>query len=175
MQKTCPSKGDWFQMIQEDFQIIKLKLSDSQVMNMSKFQFKRIIKKHIQSAAFQQYIEVQKSKSKIKNIEYTNLKTQEYLLSNKFTNSECFLLFKLRSRMIDIKENFKSSHLSDMKCRKGCVEIEEVSHLLKCPVLVNELTEEEKYQSTQISIKFIHETVLKQLKITRYIKRKTNQ
>ena len=49
------------------------------------------------------------------NIQYKNLEIQEYFIDTKFNRKEKELLFKLRTRMSDVKLNFRSMH-QDLKC-----------------------------------------------------------
>ena len=44
-------------------------------------------------------------------------------------------LFKLRTRMVNVRENFKSGHIADMWCRICKLFREIQQHLLECPGL----------------------------------------
>ena len=143
-QKRNPVKGDFYSLVQEDFQKIQLFLSENEILNMSRNIFKNRVKKYVLAAAFKQYLTIKQSKSKVKNIQYDELKIQPYLSSNLFSNEECYLLFNLRSRMIDVKNNFKSKFSENMNCRMNCSEEENISHFMSCPVLLRELSLNEK-------------------------------
>ena len=56
---------------------------------------------------------------------------QSYLSDKNFTTNQKQLLFKLRTNMIDVKDNFKGQYL-DNECRFGCKEVESQIHLLNC-------------------------------------------
>ena len=70
---------------------------------------------------------------------------QKYLKSSKFSNYQVEMLFKLRSRNIDVKSNFKSKYkfnnILNLQCRMiNCFEIEDQEHILKCKVIISNLS-----------------------------------
>ena len=75
---------------------------------------------------------------------------QPYLTSDMST-SQKKMLFKLRSKMLNIKANFSSMHKNSMWCSlckdKNTRETEE--HLLNCPVLTNHPKLEDDIQSVK--------------------------
>ena len=64
---------------------------------------------------------------------------QKYLLCDELSTQEKQTLFKLRSKMLSIKANFKNKHRNNISCSicndKNSEESE--IHLLSCPSLVN--------------------------------------
>ena len=103
-------------------------------------EYKKFIKKKIYKAAFEYLTKDQKQKNKIKFINYKKLSCQKYICSGEFSNSEVNLLFKLRSRMTNVRNNFKNGN-NNLECQLGCGEKEEdQKHILVCPKL------HEKYQ-----------------------------
>ena len=104
--------------------------------------YKQFIKKKIKHAAFE-YLEKDKStKSKVKNIEYKNLEKQSYMSISNFTDDKVFLLARLRSRNILVKENFSGMY-SDTLCSLGCHENETQHHIHTCkPILKKSNTSE---------------------------------
>ena len=44
-------------------------------------------------------------------------KLLNYLCENNFSKDDIKLLFKLRSRMLEVKTNFRGIHGSDLSCR----------------------------------------------------------
>ena len=69
--------------------------------------------------ALQYLTKLKDSHSKVKNIKHENMKLQPYLLSeNKnLTINEKKFIFAARTRMLDLKGNFKTG-MSDRKCCK---------------------------------------------------------
>ena len=68
---------------------------------------KSVLKSSVRKEAFKYLLECQKDKSKIKDIKYSSLKLQDYLgYQRSMTIKEKCLLFKARTRMMDLKFNF---------------------------------------------------------------------
>ena len=110
-----PSKNDWSEQVLKDLEDLNLHLSIDDIKEMSETVFKDKVKKSVKSAAFQYLDNEGSGKSKIKSDEYTCLKTQEYLLSPELTTVEKKFLFQLRTRMICVKNNYKSGQ-DDLLC-----------------------------------------------------------
>ena len=72
--------------------------------------YKKFIKKKVRLVALRYLNERKETHSKIKSIEYKDLETRDYITSPLFTNTDVKLLFSLRSRMVDCKQNFKSKY-----------------------------------------------------------------
>ena len=66
---------------------------------------------------------------------------QKYLLSDNLSTDQQKLLFHLRTRSTQTKNNYQNKYKFDMSCRycKNKQSEESDSHLLKCPVIVNSL------------------------------------
>ena len=79
--------------------------------------------------------------SKGDNLEYTKLETNRYLLSKVITAPQALLLFKIRSRMLDVKMNFKEKYQNDIVqlqcdlCSSG--KLDDQSHVPICSALQN--------------------------------------
>ena len=82
---------------------------------MKKTKFKEYVHKKILLSAFEYLKSIQATHNKVKNILYTKLHTAPYLIDSKFSIYEKLLLFKLRTRMVDVKCNF-SNGLDDISC-----------------------------------------------------------
>ena len=76
--------------------------------------------------------------SKSKALDCTKLETAEYLKSAKFNTKQKQLLFKLRSKTLDVKQNFPGKPGSPW-CRTCKLFPEFQSHLLQCPEIVTKL------------------------------------
>ena len=74
-----------------------------------------------------------KSKNIINSLNKSKLKTQAYLLCEEFSREEAQLCFSLRSRALDLKNNFKSKYKDDLSCRTCDSGVrEDEQHLLLC-------------------------------------------
>ena len=84
--------------------------------------------------------------SKIKYIQYTHLKAQEYMTSRHMTNSMVETISALKSSIVrGVRANFVSSAVRTqcpLQCRDTAEDTQ--SHLLECPVLLARLTVEEE-------------------------------
>ena len=91
--------------------------------------------------AFQKLISDRNDKdgSKGKDLIYAKLETMNYLINEGFSPQESKLLFKLRSRMLNVKGNFKNKYLNNdtflqcQKCLSGILESQQ--HIIDCDVL----------------------------------------
>ena len=81
----------------------------------SKNLFKKIIKTKIRKNALINLNILKGKHSKVKDIEYENLSMQAYLSDKRFSSKEKQLLFKLRTKMIDVKGNFKNMYPGHLK------------------------------------------------------------
>ena len=78
--------------------------------------------------------------SKGENLLYGNLDMRKYLKSKHLTTNQKKMIFKFRTRMINVKENFRSSY-KNLNCRFNCFnQIENQEHLLVCSQLPQEIS-----------------------------------
>ena len=142
-QKEHPLEGDFFKLIQNDFNLINETYDENFIKSLSKRNMKKLVKKKIRKAAFDYLISEKDKKSKIKGITYKKFKLQKFLTSNLFTNYEVQLLSKLRSRNVDVKSNFKNN-FRNLQCSiKNCLEIEDQQHLLRCKPVLKKIDKEQ--------------------------------
>ena len=77
----------------------------------------------------------------MEDIKYDKLSTQEYLKSDSdLTNNDKYLLIKLRTRMAELKVNFKGKY-EDLICPLCNNDNDTQSHLFNCDVLLKECKE----------------------------------
>ena len=80
-------------------------------------------------------LDIKQSHSKSKSLIYKEFALQDYLKpASQLTIQEKCFIFAARSRMLDLKCNFKVGK-SDLKCRKCFREDENQEHILFCPAL----------------------------------------
>ena len=139
-QKNNPSKGDFVELIKEDFKNAKIMQNDVEIQCMQTSTYKEYIKKHIRNAAFEYLTTKQASHSKVNTIKYTKLETQKYMVSPIFLNEEVNQLHALRSRTTNCKMNFKNKYRNDdFLCGLCNTENQDQPHLLRCNVLIRKL------------------------------------
>ena len=132
-------------MIQEEKIKFGIDETDEQISKLSKTKFKRIVEKKVNSYAFKTLKARASSHSKSLKIlscveNQTVVKRQEYLRENRLTKDDCQLLFKLRTKMLDVKSNFSNLYENDLVCRtcNKLDSVEDEDHLLKCESLKSE-------------------------------------
>ena len=150
-QKVKTTKGDWFGMIQNEKIKFGIEVSDDEIAKMSRFRFKSLVDKRVNSYALEYLKGIAGKHSKsTKILEETNkfksLKRKDYLKENNLSKQDSQLLFKLRTRMLDVKSNFGEMYDHDLKCRTCTVDsaAENEDHLLVCDGLKSEVDENEE-------------------------------
>ena len=114
---------------------------------MSKDRLRNLVKMKSKEKAFKDLIELKNSHEKVKELNYEKLEMQSYLKSNLFYQDEAKLIFKLRSNMIKVKQNFSRMYKNNMNCRICDDDTEDQKHLLSCVGLKkeDEIVHNEKY------------------------------
>ena len=110
------------------------------IQKMSKEKWKSIIKQTIKEYTFRKLIERKETHSKVKDLVYSKFEIQDYLkpCSQIITRKEIELIFKLRSKMVNIKANYKGSQktIECSSCNNGEETQEHIYN--SCEVLNNE-------------------------------------
>ena len=133
-----PYKGDWCNTVQENLEEIEILLSVDQIKECSKTQFKTLVDKCVEKRTLTYLNNEKEGKSKVLHIDFKKLKMQKYLKPNKHSNQLGKFTFLVRSRMLEVAENYKNS----MKI-SHCPVCEDKStndsqpHLFICPQLTN--------------------------------------
>ena len=78
-QKENPTKGDFFCLVLNDFKLIGEPMDENEIASKSSKCHKNYIKQRIREAAFGYLQEKQQNHSKIKEIQYQKLETQNYM------------------------------------------------------------------------------------------------
>ena len=107
-----PVKFDWVLDVQENLVEFDLPTRLVDIQTMSKYKFKNLVKERAKQYELKQLLEISKEKSKMKNLTYTELKIQDYLLLKTMNTSEAKSLFKFRLRMAPFGENFRGGQKS---------------------------------------------------------------
>ena len=132
-----PCKGDWILCVQEDLKELKINLSFEEIASYSKKKFKVIVRNACKQACYMSLISDKNKLSKGKEIEYSELKTQNYLQPGSNVSTESVRwIFAIRSRDLPVRGNFPGAQ-RDNKCAiEQCPEkLESQYHLFVCPFL----------------------------------------
>ena len=133
--KSNRSKGDWIYQLEQDKKDLKLDLSDTEIGCYSKDQFSRIVKQKTEEFAARQLEKVRDNHSKTENLKFEGFKPAKYFFSKNLTTQEVQTLFKLRTRMVNVKGNYRSSNTNNMWCKLCLLFTENQQHLIECPVI----------------------------------------
>ena len=111
-------------------------MSDTEIAEYSKQEFKAIVKKNVTSAAFES-LKVEKSGHiKITHIKYNTPKVQPYLKIYCFSPEESATLFNLCANTVNgYKMCFPSVYRSDKSCKQGCQIADSIDHLYNCVII----------------------------------------
>ena len=136
-QLANPVKNDWTMTCSENLQELGIDQSLNEIRSMSKQKFKTLIKEKNSQKAFA-FLQEEKSKlSKVKDLQYEKLMIQTYLLPSNLADVRLAkFVFSLRSRMLDVKCNYKNNY-SNLCCPICKNENDDQEHLLSCEGLRN--------------------------------------
>lgn len=135
-QKLSPVVGDWIHLLEKDKKMYGLEVDDETIAALSKQKFKNLVKKRSKELTIK-HLNTQKRKhKKSEQLEVGDLSISPYLSDTRFSKNERELLFKLRSKTIQVKDNFKNAYqnndlLCDLCKLFPCTQ----SHPMQCPQL----------------------------------------
>ena len=129
-----PVKNDFVFTCKKYLEILKMNTTFEQLEKLSKIQLKKIIKERIQHEALV-YLKIQQMKQeKIKNINYNQLKMQDYLAEGDRNILVSKIIYRARGMTLDLKMQKKWKY-EDILC-EGCHENEETGEeVLRCEKL----------------------------------------
>ena len=168
-QKLCPSPGDWVKMIESDKSKVGLFLEDEEIQMMPKLKFQKLVKSKVEAYALNELAKLKDKHSKSEKLELKSFKCSEYLSDYRLNKHEQQLLFKLRSRTIDVKMNFQNQHDS-LLCSTCHLFPETQAHLLQCPEIVRNLQWID-LNFSKLNENDVYSTLEKQIKIVKIFSR----
>ena len=146
-----PVKHDWTEQIKKDLLDTGLNyLTFDNIASTNKKTFKTLVNEKCRSLALKHLIAEKETLSKMKNLQYSELKLQPYLTSDKLTISQKKVLFKIRTRMIMTPENLGK----DQQCKICNVSKDEMAHTLNCIVI--KLACPELMKMEEVDIKYAY-------------------
>ena len=137
-QKISSSVVDWVNILSRDKLELGITLTDKEVQGVSKNVFKNYVKKKVKINHLKNLNNLKKIHSKSNFLKCTEVKQADYIQHTGFNTKEKQLLFKLRSKTLDVKQNFKGQNKNPWCSSCGLFQ-ETQSHLLQCPELVTNL------------------------------------
>ena len=136
-QKQDSIKGDWFQLLQDDFDFIQVKMNEEKIIQTPKSEYKKIIKALVNKAAFGFFLKAKEGHSKLDKIQYTQLRIQPYLSTTLISNKQKELLYILRSNCHSSKMNFKKLNRNNLKCVLCSKPEDQVHTFTQCQPIIN--------------------------------------
>ena len=131
-QKNTPNAGDWVKLVENDKKVLNLDISVEEIEKISKNKFKKIVETKIDNYALHQLNALKSKHSKSQYLQSSTFKTAGYFIDERFSKSESQLLFRLRSKTLNVKQNFENQHTNNL-CQTCRLFPETQSHLLQCP------------------------------------------
>ena len=113
--RDFPEHNDWLSEVQGVLKKCSISFTEEKIKNMSKIKFKQLVQEKLQLKVTAYLIGLQNKHSTSERLNIKP-KIQEFLISEEMSLLEKKFLFKLRSKMLRIKSNFKSIYENDMKC-----------------------------------------------------------
>ena len=166
-QKDDTTPGDFVDLLTKDFKSINKEQNDMVIMTTNRNVYKHLIKTKIKAAALDYLKEKQKQHSKIKHIQYNQLKTQKYMVSPIFANVEVNLLYALRSRATSCRANFKQKYIhTNILCTLCQLECDDQQHILQCKVLLKEYKSDDIAKTSATYDDIFSDDVQKQKEVT---------
>ena len=131
-QLANPVKNDWTVTCLENLKELGIEKNLDEIRSMSKQKFKTVVKEKISQKAFTFLLEEKSKLSKVKDLQYERLKIQTYMMPSNLADVRMArFIFSVRSRMLDIKCNYKNNH-PNLLCPVCKSEEDDQQHLLLC-------------------------------------------
>ena len=136
VQKQHRCKDDWINEIEENLQFCQIDLNEEAIKKMKKSAFQKLVNQKMKMKADEFLSSLRDQHSKTENL--LSYSFQEYLKCEDLDVKQKQLLFKLRSRSVHTKANYKNKYKFDLSCSlcKDKETEETDSHLLVCPAIL---------------------------------------
>ena len=118
-----PSKNVWIESIESDLEVLNISLSYANIKELSTYQFKNYVDKQTEEKALKHLNFIKLKYSKVLHIKHETLTLQDYFYPENIWNIQMSkFIFNARSRMLDLRSNFKQKYLkAGSKCALGCI------------------------------------------------------
>ena len=138
-QKVSPVQGDWVKLLDSDKSLFNINMTDDDIESISSYKLKNYLKKTAQKLTLNYIESLQQKHSKSEKYETADLSTADYLTDGRFSKYERELLFKLRSRTIQVKNNFQNGNLENLFCDLCKLFTCTQEHVLSCPEITKKV------------------------------------
>ena len=165
-----PCKGDWTEQVKKDLTDFRIPPTLEYVEGKSKYYFKNLVKQRAKQFTLEILLEKKEKHSKMVNLNYAELKIQEYFLKEDLDNNQKKTIFKLRTRMENFGENFRCGK-AHVICPLCGLHRDSQDLCLICPIIRQEIRSDgniSEIYGNEIQNDIIH-TVIKVLEKRREI------
>ena len=143
--KPCP--GDWTEAVKTDMADLGLDTHFSTYESLSNKRFKNMVKKRMKEYSFTQLLNEKQNHRKMKNLFYTDLTMQDYLMNKEITQTQKINILKWRTQMAPFKWNFKQS-FDNLLCEKCFLHQDSQEESFLCKELFKDNAPKSKYEDT---------------------------
>ena len=136
-QKEFRVKDDWIFDLEKDLDDFGIEFDEEKISKMKKETFKKLVFGKMREFSHSKLLEEKDGKNMSKLAGLTShYGMKEYLSSEKLNLDEKRLLFQLRTRMVEVRTNYKNKYGDNLNCTLCQSQSEESQeHLLVCPGL----------------------------------------
>ena len=134
-QQLKPVKNDMITTFESDLEMCDITLTMTEISMMKKMTFRKLVNTQLREVSRKYLLNMKTKHSKLNSIS-DSYKFEPYLLSMNLSTEEKQILFKLRTRMVDVKFNFKTQFGQNLTCN-FCPESDTQAHLLSCQQLID--------------------------------------
>ena len=137
-QKKNNLKGDFFTQVKEDME--NLDVTDIDILIRSDENLKIFLSTQVRLAAYAFLMEKAIGHSKVREDLYKDLASSNYFHSSKITPDLAKILFQFRTRMYDVRNNFRNKYINEsLNCKLCEIDLCQQSHIYQCSFIKNEV------------------------------------
>ena len=138
-QKEAQIKGDFYMQVSSDLK--DLGISETEITTKSSIALKEELDKKIKNYAFIYLLKLATSHSKVNESLYNDIDGMSYFNDSRFSPDLVNLLFKVRTRMFNVRNNFRNNYRElDILCPLCKSTNDTQEHLFECGVIQQKLT-----------------------------------
>ena len=146
IQWKYPVKDDWVLQVQQDLRDLNIVMNLEEIRSKSPYAFKKHVKIKSKEFALEQLMKLKLKHSKMENLEYTELKLQNYLSNDSITVQEAKNLFKSRTRVAKYYANMKNNHGLSPTCPFCKIHADTQEHSVQCNVVKSKMNVKGNYR-----------------------------
>ena len=137
-QWNSPSKGDWTELVQKDLEDFNIPCSFNFILSKSKEASKNLVKRKTKEYAIKVLRKKQDTHSKMKNMNYEEIKIQKYLIREDISYEQKKIVFKFRTQMAIFGENYRGGRV-EVICPLCETHLDKQELSYECPTIKKEV------------------------------------